>query len=126
MIQSVTRRWVSIGFRDIVENQCLPTDEIKTTSIELQDLVRSKVGVVKFSNVYSQIRQGVVNVRRERKATRALQAASNPEAAAKRKIRQNLTKKISRKRKDRGFAYVFIVLSDMWVNLIGLKRFERC
>lgn len=126
MIQYVTRRWVSIGFRDIVENQCLPTDEIKTTSIELQDLVRSKVGVVKFSNVYSQIRQGVVNVRRERKATRALQAANNPEAAAKRKIRQNLTKKISRKRKDRGFAYVFIVLSDMWVNLIGLKRFERC
>lgn len=126
MIQYVTRRWVSIGFRDIVENQCLPTDEIKTTSIELQDLVRSKVGVVKFSNVYSQIRQGVVNVRRERKATRALQVANNPEAAAKRKIRQNLTKKISRKRKDRGFAYVFIVLSDMWVNLIGLKRFERC
>lgn len=126
MIQYVTRRWVSIGFRDIVENQCLPTDEIKTTSVELQDLVRSKVGVVKFSNVYSQIRQGVVNVRRERKATRALQAANNPEAAAKRKIRQNLTKKISRKRKDRGFAYVFIVLSDMWVNLIGLKRFERC
>ena len=126
MIQYVTRRWVSIGFRDMVENQCLPTDEIKTTSIELQDLVRSKVGVVKFSNVYSQIRQGVVNVRRERKATRALQVANNPEAAAKRKIRQNLTKKISRKRKDRGFAYVFIVLSDMWVNLIGLKRFERC
>ena len=82
----------------------LPTDEIKTMSIELQDLVRNKVGVVKFSNVYSQIRQGVVNVRRERKATRALQATSNPEAAAKRKIRQNLMKKMSRKRKDWGFA----------------------
>jgi U3 small nucleolar RNA-associated protein 20 len=104
MIQYVTRRWVSFDFRDIVENQCLPPDEIKTMSIELQDLVRNKVGVVKFSNVYSQVRQGIVNVRRERKATRALQAANNPEAAAKRKIRQNLTKKISRKRKDRGFA----------------------
>lgn len=81
----------------------MATDEIKTMAIELQDLVQNKVGVVKFSNVYSQIRQGVVNVQRERKATRALQAANNPEAAAKRKIRQNLMKKMSRKRKDRAF-----------------------
>ncbi|KAK2463026.1 hypothetical protein APHAL10511_004681 [Amanita phalloides] len=79
-------------------------NEIKTVAIELQDLVQNKVGVVKFSSVYNQIRQSVVNVRRERQTARVLQAASDPKAAAKRKLQRNFMKKASKKRKERAFA----------------------
>ncbi|KAF8161520.1 armadillo-type protein [Crassisporium funariophilum] len=79
-------------------------DELKTTAVELQDLVQSKVGVTKFSNVYNQIRQSTLGVRRERKVARVLQATTNPEAAAKRKMQRNVIKKDSRKRKDRTFS----------------------
>lgn len=80
------------------------SDELKTIAVELQDLVQSKVGTTKFSNVYNQIRQSVLGVQRERKVARATQVTTNPEAAAKRKLQRNVIKKDSRKRKDRGFA----------------------
>ncbi|KJA28736.1 hypothetical protein HYPSUDRAFT_617773 [Hypholoma sublateritium FD-334 SS-4] len=81
-------------------------DELKTTAIELQDLVQSKVGTTKFAHIYNQIRQSVLGLRRERKVARVLQASTNPEAAARRKIQRNVIKKDSRKRKDRGFLCV--------------------
>ncbi|KAI0937862.1 hypothetical protein AcW1_003904 [Taiwanofungus camphoratus] len=79
-------------------------DELKTLAIELQDLVQTKVGTTKFANVYSSIRQGVLGVRRERRNARVIQATTNPEAAAKRKLQRNMIKKESRKRKARTFA----------------------
>ncbi|KAM6502751.1 Armadillo-type fold [Amanita muscaria] len=79
-------------------------DEIKTLAIELQDLVQNKVGAVKFSNVYNHIRQSVLTTRRERKEARAIHATVDPVAAAKRKLQRNVTKKMSKKRKDRAFA----------------------
>ena len=66
-------------------------------------MIRSKVGGGKFAEVYSNIRQGVLNVQRERKTNRTLQHTTNPEAAAKRKIQRNAAKKESRKRKDNVF-----------------------
>ncbi|KIM44053.1 hypothetical protein M413DRAFT_17908 [Hebeloma cylindrosporum] len=79
-------------------------EELKATAIELQDLVQSKVGTTKFANVYNQIRQSVLGLRRERKTARVLQATTNPEAAARRKMQRNVIKKDSRKRKERGFS----------------------
>ncbi|KAJ7158771.1 armadillo-type protein [Mycena filopes] len=79
-------------------------DELKTVCIELQDLIQSKVGTTKFSTVYNQIRQGVLGVQRERKATKALQVTVNPEAAARRKMQRNSIKKESKKRKSSTFA----------------------
>ncbi|KAF9461849.1 armadillo-type protein [Collybia nuda] len=79
-------------------------EELKTLATELQDLVQNKVGTTKFSAAYNQIRQGVLGVRRERKAAKVLQVTTNPEAAAKRKLQRNVIKKDSRKRKDRGYA----------------------
>ena len=76
---------------------------MKLTAIELQDIVRTKVGGSKFAEVYNDIRQGVLGVQRERKVARALQHTTNPEAAAKRKIQRNVSKKGSRKRKDAVF-----------------------
>ncbi|KAJ7650292.1 armadillo-type protein [Roridomyces roridus] len=75
-------------------------DELKTICIELQELVQSKVGTTKFSGVYNQIRQGVLGVQRDRKAKQVLQATTNPEAAAKRRLQRNSNKKESRKRKS--------------------------
>jgi U3 small nucleolar RNA-associated protein 20 len=77
---------------------------MKILAVELQDLVQSKVGTIKFANVYSQIRQSVLGVRRERKATRIMLETTNPEAAAKRKLHLMVAKKESRKRKNKVFA----------------------
>ncbi|KAK0463186.1 armadillo-type protein [Desarmillaria tabescens] len=79
-------------------------DELKTLATELQDLVQSRVGPGAFSAIYNQIRQGVLGVRRERKAVRALQVATNPEMASKRKLQKNIMKKDSRKRKGDMFS----------------------
>ncbi|KAL6304961.1 armadillo-type protein [Sparassis latifolia] len=79
-------------------------DELKALAVELQELVQSKVGTTNFSNMYNRIRQGVLNVRRERRTARVLQATTNPEAAAKRKFQRNTMKKESRKRKNQMFA----------------------
>ncbi|KAK0189706.1 hypothetical protein F5146DRAFT_1052188 [Armillaria mellea] len=79
-------------------------DELKTLATELQDLVQSRVGPAAFSTIYNQIRQGVLGVRRERKAMRALQVATNPEIAYKRKLQKNIMKKDSRKRKGDMFS----------------------
>ncbi|KAG5635562.1 hypothetical protein H0H81_010863 [Sphagnurus paluster] len=83
-------------------------EELKTLATELQDLLQGKVGTSKFSTVYTQIRQSVLGVRRERKATRAMQAIVNPEAAAKRKMQRHVVKKESKKRKDRELMLVFL------------------
>lgn len=50
-------------------------DELKTLSVELQDLIQGKVGVTAFSAVYNQIRQGVLGVRRDRRTARVLQVS---------------------------------------------------
>ena len=90
--------------------------ELKTIATELQDLVQSKVGVTKFTNVYNQIRQSVLGLRRERKVARVMQVTTNPEAAAKRKMQRNVIKKDSRKRKDRGFLWVLFLTSIRMSN----------
>ncbi|KAL4261563.1 Small subunit processome component 20 [Pleurotus pulmonarius] len=78
-------------------------EELKTVASELQDLVQSKVGVTKFSTIYQQIRQGALDVRRDRKATRAIQATIHPDLAAKRRTQRNIAKKESKKRKTQSF-----------------------
>ena len=42
-------------------------------AVELQELVRTKVGTSKFSDAYNSIRQQVLSVRRDRKAARVIQ-----------------------------------------------------
>ncbi|KAJ1305976.1 hypothetical protein OPQ81_010691 [Rhizoctonia solani] len=79
-------------------------DDLKTLVHELQALLQQRTGTTAFANAYSRIRQGVVRVRRERKIQRATQAATHPEAAARRKLQRNMAKKEGKKRKDRAFA----------------------
>lgn len=46
--------------------------ELKTTVVELQELIQQKVGTTKFANTYNKIRQGVLNVQRERRTARVM------------------------------------------------------
>lgn len=78
-------------------------EELKSTATELQDVVQVKVGTTMFSAIYNQIRQGALGARRERKQAKAVREIVDPEGAARRKLRRNLGKKESRKRKERGF-----------------------
>jgi U3 small nucleolar RNA-associated protein 20 len=80
------------------------TESLKTLTHELQALLQQRTGTAAFATAYSHIRQGVVRVRRERKIQRATQAATHPDAAARRKLQRNMAKKEGRKRKDRSFA----------------------
>ena len=80
------------------------SDELKTTAVELQELVQSKVGTTKFAETYGRIRQNVLGVRRERRTARVVQAAKNPALASKRKAQRHVAKKESRKRKNNAFA----------------------
>ncbi|EUC57511.1 U3 snoRNP protein Utp20, partial [Rhizoctonia solani AG-3 Rhs1AP] len=79
-------------------------DNLKTLTHELQALLQQRTGTTAFANAYSQIRQGVVRVRQERKIQRATQAATHPETAARRRLQRNIAKKEGKKRKDRSFA----------------------
>lgn len=81
---------------------------MKSTATDLQALIQEKVGVTSFTTIYNQIRRGMLDTQRARKAQRAIQATSNPEAAVKRKLHRNSIKKESRKRKNSTFAYVFL------------------
>jgi U3 small nucleolar RNA-associated protein 20 len=49
-----------------------PSDELRTTAVELQELLQSKAGSAQFADVYNRIRQGVLGVRRERRTNRVL------------------------------------------------------
>ncbi|KAA1470494.1 hypothetical protein DENSPDRAFT_774855 [Dentipellis sp. KUC8613] len=87
-------------------------DELKTTAVELQELVQQKVGTNKFATVYSKIRQSVVTTQRERRTARIMMATTNPEAAAKRRQQRGQSKKEGRKRKNSTLTYVLNVGSD--------------
>jgi U3 small nucleolar RNA-associated protein 20 len=89
------------------------TEELKTLSTELQDLVQTKVRVTKFSAIYNQIHQGTLGACKERKSAKVVQATINSKTATKRKAQRNMIKKESRKRKDHGFAYVLLCLCSV-------------
>lgn len=62
--------WSSF-IKDLIHQ--IPTEELKTLALELQEMVQAKVGTTKFSAVYGRIRQQVVGIRRERRIARAVQ-----------------------------------------------------
>ncbi|KAI0035598.1 armadillo-type protein [Vararia minispora EC-137] len=79
-------------------------DDLKSTAIELQELLQQKIGTSDFARVYAKIRQHVLEVQHERRTARITLEAVNPEAAAKQKMRRAEVKRDSRKRKNAAFA----------------------
>ncbi|ORY03876.1 hypothetical protein K493DRAFT_276201 [Basidiobolus meristosporus CBS 931.73] len=79
-------------------------EDLRTLGQEVLDFIRKQVGTTIYHEVYNQVRQRVVDIRRERKAKRSFQAITDPEAHARRKIQKNEMKKNSRKKKTSQFA----------------------
>lgn len=64
------RGWVSWCLGPYMRSSHVWAEELKTTAIELQDLVQSKVGTTVFANAYNRIRQGAVSVQQARRVAR--------------------------------------------------------
>ena len=65
------------------------TDELKRLATELQTMLQSKCGTTRFAEVYSQVRKGIVAVRDERRAARAVLVVKDPREAARRKRKKH-------------------------------------
>ncbi|CAO3617504.1 unnamed protein product [Cunninghamella echinulata] len=73
-------------------------DNLKDLGNEVLNLVQKKAGPTAYFAVYQNIRQHSQEVRVERKTKRAIEAITNPELAAKRKMTRNLKKSKKRVR----------------------------
>jgi U3 small nucleolar RNA-associated protein 20 len=82
---------------------CHLLEELKTTAIELRELVQQKVGGTTFSLVYNTIRQRILDTRRDRRTKRVMLATHHPEQAQRRKEKKLKLKKDSKKRRDHSF-----------------------
>jgi U3 small nucleolar RNA-associated protein 20 len=102
------------------------TERLYELSIEVRDLVQSKVGTTAFSTVWEQLRKRSVEKRGNRKAEQHRmvsksveslfddsssfqmreQAVADPEAYGRRREQRSSMKQESKKRKAKSFAYV--------------------
>jgi U3 small nucleolar RNA-associated protein 20 len=74
-------------------------EEVVQCAAEACDVVRAAVGSDTFAAAFSAARDAIVHSKSERKRKLALQAALDPEGAAKRRMRKNERKTSERKRK---------------------------
>ena len=70
---------------------------------EVLEVVEGRVGSGPFVQAYSDVQKGAAQRREARKKARAVEAITDPEAAAKRKMARNTAKKESKKRKAAEF-----------------------
>jgi len=68
------------------------------------DLVQKRAGTTDYFAAYNNVRQHVLEVRRERKQKRVMQAINDPEARARRRIQKNEMKSRKRQLKTKEFA----------------------
>lgn len=80
------------------------TEELKKLGSEVLDLVQKRAGTTDYFIAYNKIRQHVLEVRRERKQKRVMQAMNDPEGRARRRIQKNEMKSRKRQLKTREFA----------------------
>lgn len=71
---------------------------------EVLDLVQKRAGTTDYFVAYNNVRQHVLEVRRERKQKRVMQAINDPEARARRRIQKNEMKSRKRQLKTKEFA----------------------
>ncbi|XP_060070430.1 small subunit processome component 20 homolog [Ylistrum balloti] len=76
---------------------------IKSLAQEVLDLLKKVLGVEQFTEVYASVQRKRMVMKESRKRQKAVEAVSNPEAAAKRKVKKNLAKRDAKKRKAEGF-----------------------
>ncbi|XP_063970096.1 small subunit processome component 20 homolog [Lytechinus pictus] len=85
--------------REVNDRSAQADPELKTLCQEVLELLKSLVGLDVFSEVYASVQRDSNETRLARKRKRALEAVADPEKAALRKMKKQLLKKESRKRK---------------------------
>nr|XP_006819783.1 PREDICTED: small subunit processome component 20 homolog [Saccoglossus kowalevskii] len=73
--------------------------DLRTLAQEVVDILRSKVDVTVFTAVYTKVKISLEGIKIKRHQQEALEAVADPERAAKKKMRKNIAKKESKKRK---------------------------
>lgn len=71
---------------------------------EVLDLVQKRAVTTDYFMAYNKIRQHVLEVRRERKQKRVMQAMNDPQARARRRLQKNEMKSRKRQLKTKEFA----------------------
>jgi len=77
----------------------LEFNKLKKLAGEIMKLLQKIVGTTQYFQAYNHVRMSIQNIRQERKQKKVLEAVTNPEKAALRKLQKNAMKKQSRKRK---------------------------
>jgi U3 small nucleolar RNA-associated protein 20 len=95
--------YISIMLQPVVRELTSQTPnqdaELRTLCQEVVDLMKKTVGVEIFTRHYSALHKQSSEKKIDRKRQRDIEVVNNPELAAKRKIKKNLNKKESKKRK---------------------------
>eukprot|EP01124_Arcella_intermedia_P023498 TRINITY_DN3746_c0_g1_i9.p1 TRINITY_DN3746_c0_g1~~TRINITY_DN3746_c0_g1_i9.p1 ORF type:complete len:1200 (-),score=375.12 TRINITY_DN3746_c0_g1_i9:16-3615(-) len=88
-------------YSEMVITEETPSDIVENNKIakEIMNYMKEKVGTPEFVQHYEQVMSKIIKKRVSRKQKVALEAVINPEAAARNKIKKNLAKKESKKRK---------------------------
>lgn len=81
---------------DQIENE-----QARVLAQESLDIFESKLGTTEYLKCYNEARQVVNERRRERRAKRSIEAVSNPELHARKKLKKNMKKGQSRKRNEK-------------------------
>ncbi|KAJ3050202.1 U3 snoRNP protein [Rhizophlyctis rosea] len=79
-------------------------DDLRRLANEVMELLQKHAGTALYIEVYNKVHSHIVDVRRERKMKRDIQAVVDPEARARRRLQKNEMKRSSRKRKAEDFA----------------------
>ncbi|KAL6450674.1 UTP20 U3 small nucleolar RNA-associated protein 20 [Candida maltosa Xu316] len=96
-INKISEMIISALYNYTDSQYATPDDELTTLSLEVLELVQSKIGTSEYTKMYSHIKSNVSTRRQERKAKRAQMAVSAPDIAAKRKLKKH--ERVREKRK---------------------------
>ncbi|KAJ8314703.1 hypothetical protein KUTeg_006853 [Tegillarca granosa] len=85
--------------REISDQTNTQDSTLKNLAQEVVEILKRIVGVEVFTKVYNEVQKSRAVRKGDRKRQRALEAVSNPDIAARRKIKKNLAKQEAKKRK---------------------------
>ncbi|KAI8920655.1 armadillo-type protein [Entophlyctis helioformis] len=75
-------------------------EELRQLAPEVMEILQKQVGTTPYLDMYNHVHLKVMDVRRERRAHKSIQAVADPEASAKRRVQKNDMKREGRKRKS--------------------------
>eukprot|EP01135_Chromosphaera_perkinsii_P004611 Nk52_evm4s292 gene=Nk52_evmTU4s292 len=90
---------LALVYRLLNQSEETCDEELRTFASQLSSMMEQLIGTSEYFSLYNKCRQSVDALRANRKKQRVIQGVIDPAAAARRKVKQNLLKKESRKRK---------------------------